>query len=490
MTRVNVAAGAAALCLAAVAGVFIGTVADLAFIAAIGLASLAPLFSHVRWVGWRHAITQPTPATMIVLFYLATFPQRALVVVLDGYDNVLFTPFPVTFQETLLTLMLGAAATTALVEAFHFASRRSVPRDSRETSDPRMDGRVVALALMLQSVSLLALFVLVRENGGIAGTISVFSSHDKESFAAARSLALSFWASFSLPSLWAAGAVVVRRTVTNPTKGGVLVLAGVIIAAQIVLFGSRLQVLLGLVGIWAIWFYAGRRIAPAVVVGALIALVAVSIPILNSRSGGQDLRVPAHARYSTLVGYSIFDISLAIRQRPGTVRRELEDPERWSTLPVFLVPFWPNRPDLTPLRGDAIAAREFGAPNQQNSGFPSTFITEAWLLAGWPGALIWAAIVGAALGALHRRLVGRGPPSPASLLWYAYVVTAGFNYYKDGDTFGSIIGDWRIAMYLGVSMIVCGVWDPLRFTKRSGGMRSIVTSPAAIPGAEGSTAGH
>src|SRR5215217_7264505 len=50
------------------------------FVALIAAVTLLPVLSHIRWVGVRRAITEPSPVTLILVFYVFAFPQRGAVV--------------------------------------------------------------------------------------------------------------------------------------------------------------------------------------------------------------------------------------------------------------------------------------------------------------------------------------------------------------------------------------------------------------------------
>jgi hypothetical protein len=119
---------------------------------------------------------------------------------------------------------------------------------------------------------------------------------------------------------------------------------------------------------------------------------------------------------------------------------------------------WHGRPNLNARRFGLYVARDLGTANDQATGFPATYIIEAWLIGGWPATLAVSILFGAFLGWARRRLVGSvAIPSPAAVLIYCFVVTLGWTYYKDGDILSTVVGQTRTAVYLGLLMLVTGV---------------------------------
>jgi O-antigen/teichoic acid export membrane protein len=439
---------------------------------AVGLAALLPLVSHVRWVGWRRALTEPSVPTIIVIFYVFVFPLRALVIVASHFTDVQFAHQGVTSGELTSMVLLASAGTTVLVEVFHFA--RQWPRADSPAALNRIKvvaaagaaaSRIVLLATIAGAAAIVALLVLVAQSHGLSGAQAKYLSHSKELIpSGGGNLAMSVWTTVAVPSVWCATCAVIDGSVGRYLKLVFVAMIVVILSAEIVVFGSRLDVLLGLVGVWIVLYYAGRTIPVTGVLAAVLIILVGSAAVVGQRAGGEHQHLPIVERYSRLAGYSVLDASLTVRQEPAAIRPRLEEASRWFDAPLYLVPsaIWPHKPNLNLRRMDLYVAQTIGDQNQQNTGFPTTYITEAWLYGGWLGVLIVSALVGFVLGRLHRRLVPIRSRNlrPAFLLWYCFVLSSAFSYYKDGDVLMSAVSILRVGVYFALAMLITGVWSP------------------------------
>jgi hypothetical protein len=218
-----------------------------------------------------------------------------------------------------------------------------------------------------------------------------------------------------------------------------------------------------LIGIWVIAHYSGHPVSAPKLFTFAVLLLLLSGPILNARHArAQQANVSTIEQDSRIAGYGVLDASLAVQQEPSEIHTKLTEPQRWLDLPAYLVPsaVWHGRPNINPQRMDYIVAQAIGTQNDKATGFPTTYLIEAWLYAGWLGVLLASVVFGGVLGWLHRRLVGmssRGP-SYAALLSYCFVVTVAFSYYENGDLLSIIVGNTRAVLYLGVCLLITGVW--------------------------------
>jgi hypothetical protein len=428
---------------------------------AVGLLTLAPLVSHARHVGIRNVLGQPSVVTVIVWFYLAVFPLRGLMVAASAYNDLVFLRGPINGRDLASMLLLASASTTVLVESYYFLckGRRPQPRVATEPADRHR--AVVRLACLLSLLSLAGIFGVIVEHGGIAGARAAFLQHTvTAALQGNSSVFASAWQLFAVPSIWVSAYVVFNPGSSRTTRwsfGGIALLT---IAGAIWIYSSRLSTVLGLVGVWVVFFYSGRRIPGKLIGIVLLLAVLLSQPILSTRQGRIDSsRVSTAERYSRIAGYGVLDTALAIQSQPGVIRHQLKNPNRWLDLPAYLVPsqLWHGRPNLNARRLVLYAARDVGAANDRASGLPSTYITEGWLLGGWAGALGLSVIFGLVLGWGTERLTRSRAPSPAAVLSLAFLVTSGWSYYESGDVVVSIVGQGRMAIYLLLLLWVTGV---------------------------------
>lgn len=430
----------------------------------VGLFSLLPVFSHVRHVGVRRAITEPRPVTFIVAFYFLVFPLRALVVAANHYTDVLFVHSAVTSADLTEVLFLASAGTTMLVECYYlFVGSGPVGRPAAEgklmmTPTPR---QVIYLSTLLTALAIAGLLGVIAKYGGLSGAEAALSTHAKATPTSTTSLTGSAWSIFAEPAVWCAAYVVANRATSSVTRSIVAVFAILILAAMLVLYGSRLNAILALVGAWVVFHYSGGRVPLTLVLAFIPVFGVVSAVIVGSRAGGTASNISTVERYSRIAGYGALDVSLALWERPAVVRQDLTRPNRWLDLPGYLVPsqLWPGRPDINAQRLDVFVAQAIGTADDRNAGFPPTYLMEDWLLGGWPLVLVLSAVGGAALGWADRKLVRGGRTlTPGRLFAYCFLITSAFDYYKDGDMVTTFVGDTRSAVYLGALLLITGVW--------------------------------
>jgi len=448
--------------LALVASALLGVAASLVNVTAVLMAAvtLLPVASHVRWVGFRAAVSEPSPVTLILFFYLCVFPQRGLVIAANQFTDVKFA-LTATTEDLAATLLLASLGTTVFVESFHLVRRRSGGGAEILRQGTREMRRVIPLATLLGFLALAALAAAILQNGGFAGAQTVFLSHSKTAAVEARSYALSLWSTVTVPAVWAAAAVVAGATVRRSTRLSFGILALIIVLSQILVFGSRLQALVALMGAWVVVHYSRRALPVAAILIAFPAVMLLSVPIVSQREGQDLARLPTYERYSRIASYGVLDSTLGIRQHRAQLKAKLDDPYRWLNLPLYLVPtlVWPEKPTLDDKRLDLYVARAVGGVNQADTGFPAGYGTELWLYRGWPAVLLGSMLFGALVGALDRRLLNAWQErrSVSGLLWYCFLVALAFTYYKDGDLVTSAVSVIRGGTYLGIAMIVTGV---------------------------------
>lgn len=439
----------------------------------VGPLTLLPVVSHIRWVGVRDAISEPSVATVVVIFYMFVFPLRGLALALTNFTSVDLAANVIDTEELLSVLALVSVGTTAFVEGYHFTRRWWAGR-SRSIIDGTLPRSAGAVAALLGILSLGALAQIILQQGGLAGANAAFLAHEKSASLAARSVGTSIWATVSIPAVWCAAVVAADGMKATSQRVACSGVAAIIVLAQLVVFGSRLSALLALLGVWAILYYSGRSIPSSLIVAALVVGVLGSVPVLSQRPGGLTPEASVSERISEITGYGVLDAALAIHQAPASVKSQLEDSQRWLDLPFYLVPrtLWPDRPDISGRRLDVYVAKTFGTTAQQDSGYPSTFMLEIWLYGGWPLVLGIALVVGGVAGVSHEALLStsRRRHSALALIWYCFLLAYAFTYYKDGDVLMTLIGTTRNGVYLGGAMLVASGWYWLQPPRATSGV--------------------
>jgi hypothetical protein len=452
---------------AIVAAGVVGIAADDLAPALVGAATLLPVASLVRHTGVRGALTEPTPALFIVGFYVAVFPLRALVIAASGYDDLILPSGPLGAAKMVPLLLLASAGTTLLVESYYFMVRPRGPF-SPPTPEDRWVNRslswhTVALSGALAFLAVAGLAGVLVRYGGISAAQSALLSHSKGALTASgASLTASAWELFAAPAVWCAACVALHRNAAMGTRTAFAGIGVLLLVAMLVVYGSRLEVVLGLIGVWIAFNQSGRRVPAWVVLAGLPVLVVVSAIVLSARETATARGETPAEHYSRILGYGVLDVSLLVWHEPDAVRSDLRQPNRWLDLPGYLVPaqLWPGRPDIDSQRLDVYVARAVGTQNDQETGFPITFLMEGWLLGGWLGALLLAALTGGLIGFADGKVRRVSAVSVGGVLAQCFIATVAFGYYKDGDILTSFTGDFRQAVYLAILVAVTGVWSP------------------------------
>lgn len=431
-----------------------------------------PLWVHVRLSGGVRKAVRPTPATVVLAFYPFFFPVAALGVTTptDEYGSIL-ERVPTTAE--IRPVLIGVTvAMTAFVIAFHRASGRQNSEPAPVVPTDHGRARAVILAALLGTLAVVGLAIVVRENGSIAAVTSRYATHSKTvAVGGTDRIGITLWSSFSILAGWAAMVVVADRR----AQRGLRVVFGLLIvgvlAAQTLIFASRLYPILTLIGVWVMWINLGHRIRPGVfAVVAVLALLG-SAQLLEWRTLGRAGSATDYRDYTRIAGYSVLETITAVRQRPTNVHDQLAEPQRWRDGPLYILPraFRPVIPDLERRRLDGYIANALGDPNQRRTtGFPASFVTELWLLGGWSLAIAGGAIFGALVGTGHRLLLRHATRQPVgALMLYANLCAFGFTYFKDGDVLVSTVNGIKGTFYLVVVIGLTGLLTAERSARRS-----------------------
>jgi hypothetical protein len=422
----------------------------------VGLITLAPVFAHVRHVGWRAAVTEPSAMTFVVAFYVLFFPVRGLVLYDAKLTDLQYATLPVTMRALGSLLIWASICVTALVEAYYLIRRWHPTRIPVRLVPAERHQAMEHLAMLLGSVSLLSLAVIIEQHGGLGGARAALVNHAvvQASPGNGSGVAGSAWALCSIPAVWACVYLLCNVGSSASIRWCAAATSVAILAAQLYVYGSRLDVTQAIMGAWIVFYYSGRRLPASYVLLVVPLAVVASQLVVSTRVNVATAKAAAATspveRYSRLAGYGVLDISLDLHAKPGAVRAAIRQPGRWVDLPLYFVPsaLWHDRPAFSQHSLALYVARTVGTVNDQNTGFPTTYLTEAWLLFGWGGAVVWSLVFGAFGGWISRLLIDRGrPPGPAAQMGYCLAAIGIWNYFKDGDIVGAIVGQGHQILY-------------------------------------------
>lgn len=458
-------AGAGAVC----TGIVVARVSA----ALVAVVALLPIASHIRWVGWRGAFREPSAISVILLFYIFIFPLRGLALYLQGGTAVSFLGQTVRDIDLALVLSLAGVGTLLFTESFHAAVAKAPVRRPAAPYSTSWGLHVVACSVGV--ASLVALFLVVKTHGGIAGAQAVFYSHGKEAARTALSLGNSAWQTLSIPAGWFAAFVVLDRRAHPAVRALLFAILALILCSQVIIFGSRLDVLVILTGAWVFHHVLRGPLPKWVLAASVIAAIMGSIPLLSSRSGSEvsasrSFGVSTVEQLSRLTSYGVLEAAMAVRAQPEEIRAALSVPERWLAAPLYMIPapVWPGKPRLDETRVDVLVAQNLGRYGQRNSGYPTTFMTEAWLLGGLGGLALVAIGFGWMAGALHRRTLAWH--SQYGVMLNCFVIATAFTYYKDGDLLLTFTSSVRAGIYLVALLGAAALLDAARTSRKGPGV--------------------
>jgi hypothetical protein len=341
------------------------------------------------------------------------------------------------------------AATCAFVVGEFIAGNRP---SRAPAADPR---KLFGLAQALFAIALAGAAFAVRDLGGWNAAVDLLTTHNKQELSPfASSLGLSLWTIFALPALVALGLVALGAESRARVRLVSLVELCLLGYLGVALFGSRLVVTLGAIGIVGGHYGPrGKRLRLrdlAIGVGVLLALSSVvlgtrSTPSYTSSRVQQQLRI---------LGYGTFDVTLGAWGHRDTLGPEFRSVRRTVRLGSSLIPGFGRRTSaLAADRVDVMTVRALGSAAQVNTtGLPPSLPTYLLVAFGPLLPLLFAFAGGLASGALWDLLRSRGGAA-ASLfvgLWCAFV----FNDFKDGDLVVNLVGEAKRWAYVGVVVLV------------------------------------
>jgi hypothetical protein len=298
--------------------------------------------------------------------------------------------------------------------------------------------------------------ITIMQAGGIGSAATVLTSHNKALSATLDGLrGRSAWQLFALPACIALSGLLFVGGVSKRARMFYWIEFSSILLIAISLYGSRLLVMLALVGLAAVYcLVTGRPIRWQVVAIIGLLITVISVPVLTTRTGtssatnGEDV--------AGIVGYSIFDVSIAsvvVRDQMG---EHFRDPRRLALAAGSVVPFVGVRAeDLNSIRLDTLVAQYIDGGNSQRglvTGFPPSLPTALLVTFGLGGAVFAGFGFGWLAAAADRWLIRLHDRRRSAIIifWYGLAVTMLFNTFKDGDLLIAAAGFGKNAIVLAV----------------------------------------
>jgi hypothetical protein len=428
-----------------VAGVFWGAAVGVSLLlAVVPLALYAALYRRGGEVG-----LPVRPGLFVGAGYSIFFAAGITAWSLNGREvSVGFVQRP-TGAAVVEVMAAVCAATCAFVVGEFIAAKSP----SRGTSVHPRD--MFGLSQALFAIALAGAGFAVRELGGWRAAVTLLTTHNKQELSAfGSSLGLSLWTIFALPALVALGLVALgaeRRARVRLVSVVELCLLGYLGAG---LFGSRLLVTLGAIGIVGGHYGTrGKRVRLRDIAVGVAVLLALSSAVLSTRSPTTYQSGSLQQQLRTL-GYGIFDVTLGAWEHRDTLGPEFRGTGRTVRFGSSLVPGFGRRmSSLSADRVDVMTARALGSAAQVNTtGLPPSLPAYLLVAFGPVLPLLLALAGGLASGAFWDLLRSHGG-AVASLfvgLWCAFV----FNDFKDGDLVVNLVGEIKRWAYVVVVIVV------------------------------------
>ena len=301
------------------------------------------------------------------------------------------------------------------------------------------------------------------ELGGVVEAARVLSEHNKALTATiGNSTGLSVWQLTALPACVALSTVIVLSQQKGWVRYFVCAELVSVLAAALLIYGSRLLVTLAAVGFGGVYYCVrGRMIRWTRVALAGLTITLLSIPLLADRTGQDNFS--AIDDLASIIGYDVFNVSMASVDVQSTIGSELNAPERPLIIAQSIVPMiGTSARSLAPYRLDAIVANHIDGGNSRRgllTGFPPSLPSALLLQYG----VFLGVVIGGVLGytsALALNILefkARSSQSAVWIFWYGLGAALLFNAFKDGDMLINLAGALKnifvlLLMYVLISI--------------------------------------
>lgn len=361
------------------------------------------------------------------VFFLAGFVQY----VANG-RTIGFAVVGAVDSGTVRDTLMGCAAITSVFIVGDRLGRITHTTEPRPCPAPHSARPLFLLAQALWLLACYGCFDVAKTFGGIEAATAQLGLHDRNvGIESSGTLGMSLWGTFALPSAITLLVVFLQE---KQLKWRLLTLgqAAVILGFGVLMFGSRLLLILTLVAGGFAFFKVYRRGPSLKVVTVILSFfLLVSSAVLGGRA--EALNTKHDASFLDSVGYSIFDVSIAATQSIDQLRPQLGSLERSITALSAALPGSGGRAaDISAARVDVLVVQAIGNNAQANSsGLPPSLPTSLFLGFELPYALVIALLIGLLLGFTTKLLQASNSPLSVVLfgLWGAFL----FNAFKGGD---------------------------------------------------------
>lgn len=339
------------------------------------------------------------------------------------------------------------------------------------TLAPPSAARLLWFAQVLVVVSVAGTALSVVQAGGLQAAAELFTTHEKDATdSLAGTAGQAIWQLFAVPACVAAGSAAVLKEIDTRFRGVCLVEFVLLLTIATFVYGSRLSLSLALIGLGGAYCFARARPASAVAaVLALVFTVAVSYPILQARS--EAANNPASFEVARVVGYNVFDISMAVTELTDELSEKVADPERFWLAAESVPPLvGVGSEELSSTRLDVLVAQSVDGGNLERgrvTGFPPALPAALLVAYGLLLAVVIALGFGLAcslLGLLFPTSV-ESPVGASRVFWYGFLVSSIFNVFKDGDLALGTAVVAKTSLYL---IAIYGILFVLTYRKETG----------------------
>jgi oligosaccharide repeat unit polymerase len=339
--------------------------------------------------------------------------------------------------------------------------------------------RVFVLAMLFIVLAYFGQVLLLYEYKGLFGLREQYILHTKTfNQSTIEKMGLMLWSTFHPFGVWLTTlAFAYAKNRHKRTVYGILLffILTIAVTTSILIFGSRLQLLVLGVGVILIYHWKIKTISRRDLFLAAPALIIFSIWVVAYRTNNIAELTLESIIYN--LGHSVLDTFIAINNYP-IPRSFVTSYERWIQLPLSLIPrvIWPDKPVLATIRLDWLIADYYrGYTGRSTTGYPSSMFAEWFVLGGWPLVTLLSFVMGLFTGFIDKWFL-RNKQNRYIIIVYISIFVSMVNYFKDGDIVMSVSSTIKS---LAIALLVYTIlqWDILLSSNHVHNINSSDRSP-------------